>query len=74
MSKYKSITEGMEIVDISLAEGGYNYYGQLRKNGEWVILRENTATTEYRYVVGANDYSTNWSGRTGLDYKLPTIG
>lgn len=74
MPKYKSIVAGSFIADISLAEGGYNYYGRIRTNGEWVIIREKTDGTEYRVAVGADAYSTNWSGRTGLTYKIATIG
>ena len=73
MSKFKSITDGMKIVDTSLAEGGYNYYGSVRHNGEYVIMRENVAQTEYRFKLGADNYSANWTIRTTLTYGLPTI-
>jgi len=74
MSKYNNITDGMKVVDISSAEGGYNYYGFIRANGEWAIMRENTAQSEYRFSVGGSNYSTNWTNRTSLVYSLPTIG
>jgi len=74
MSKYNNITEGMKVVDVSLSEDGYNYYGFVRSNGEWAIMRENTAQTEYRFSVGGSDYSTNWTNRASLGYRLPTIG
>lgn len=67
------ITEGMMIADTSLAEGGYNYYGYVRKDGAWVIIRENTGETEYRYRIGSENYSTGWSGRTGLNFTIPTV-
>lgn len=72
MSRFKSLLAGMEVVDISEAEGGYNYYGYVRANGEWAIMRELVAGTEYRFVIGASAYSTNWTARTSLNYTLPT--
>ena len=74
MNKFSGILDGMQIADISLSEGGYNYYGYVRHNGEWVILRENTAQTEYRVTMGADSYSTAWTARTTQNYKYPTIG
>lgn len=74
MPKYKTLTEGSIVVDISESEGGYNYYGRIRTNGEWVILREKTDGTEIRYAIGGSSYSTNWTNRTSLNYGLGTIG
>lgn len=73
MSKFTGLIDGMKVVDVSSAEGGYNYYGYIRPNGEWTIMRESVAQTEYRFVIGASDYSTNWTGRTGLTYTLPVV-
>ncbi|RLF57208.1 MAG: hypothetical protein DRN27_08205 [Thermoplasmata archaeon] len=72
MSKYNSITDGMKIVDTVEDDGGYNYYGYIRANGEWVIMRENTAQTEYRYKIGARGY--DFSNRASGTYRLPIIG
>jgi len=74
MEKFKNITEGTRIVDIANEEGGYNYYGFIRHNGEWVIMRETTTQTQYRFALGADNYSTNWTNRASLSYGLPTIG
>jgi len=73
MQRFKTRTDGMKVVDIALSEGGYNYYGYLRHNGEWAILRENTAQTEYRYAFGANAYSTAWTARSLQVYTRGTI-
>lgn len=70
MNRFTILTEGMMVVDIS-NDGGYTYYGYVRHNGEWIILRENDAATQYRVAMGAHDYETNWTNRTSLDYKLP---
>jgi len=72
MNRFTKITDGASIADIATSEGGYNYYGYVRTNGEWVILRSNTAETEYRYCFGASDYSTAWTNRASQSYKLPT--
>ena len=73
MSRFNTIIAGASVANMASAEGGYNYYGYIRTNGEWIIMRENTAQTEYRFAFGNADYSTNWTGRAGLDYKLPTV-
>ena len=73
MSKFNTILEGMKVVDVANAEGGYNYYGNIRKNGEWAIMRENTAQTQYRFKLGASNYATNWTNRASLTYGYPTI-
>lgn len=74
MQKFQKLTDGMMVVNISESEGGYNYFGYIRHNGEWVIMRENVAETEFLFTIGANNYSTKWSGRTSLNYNLPIIG
>jgi len=75
MNKFADIIDGMRIVDSSLDEGGYNYYGYLRHNGEWAIMRQNAAETEYRYKIGASGYSTAWTNHATLpNYRLPIIG
>lgn len=74
MSKITTLTQGKWVVDITTGEGGYNYYGYIGKDGSWVIMRENTAQTEYRFSLGSTDYTTGWSGRTGLIYKTTITG
>lgn len=74
MSKYNNITDGMKVVDVANEEGGYNYFGNIRSNGEWAIMRQKTNELEYRFAIGASDYSTNWTNRASLNYGLPTIG
>jgi len=73
MGRHTNILDGAQIADISLAEGGYNYYGYVRTGGTWIIMRENTAQTEYRYKVGASDYATAFTNRTDPGYGLPLI-
>ena len=74
MSKITTLIEGKWVVDISNSEGGYNYYGYIDKYGSWVIMRENTAQTEYRFSFGSSGYTTAWTGRTELVYKKTLTG
>jgi hypothetical protein len=57
--KYLSDTE---------SAGGYNYYGFVGRKGNWAILRENTAGTEYRYKVGSSGYPAGWTARASHTY------
>lgn len=74
MSKYTTLIEGKWIVDIALSESGYNYYGYIGKDSSWVIMRENTAQTEYRFSFGISSYSTKWNNRATLPYKRTLEG
>lgn len=69
MNRFTKITDGATCVDIASSEGGYNYYGYIRNNGEWIILREKTDGTEYRFKSGASGY--DFSQRATYTYTLP---
>lgn len=71
----KSNFDDLTIADISLSEGGYNYYGlaSTKPDPRFVIIRESVDETEYRYFYGnALTYTTDWTNRTGLRYGLPS--
>lgn len=72
---YQTILVGCSIADVASGEGGYTYYGYNSSDGRWVILRETTGETEYRYAAGSNTkgvaYSTAWTNRATQDYRLP---
>lgn len=77
MSKrYQHILAGTFIADVAEGEAGeesgatYNYYGFLRTDGSWVILREKSDETEYRFTVGSDSYETGWDNRTSKTYQL----
>jgi len=75
MGKYTDILEGAVNVDIDLAIGGYDYFGFIRKNGEWIIMKSTESTAvSTRYKVGGSGYATAWTNRTSLTYGYPTIG
>jgi hypothetical protein len=44
------------------------YYGFVDHRGSWVIMRETTASGEFRYAASDNGYATNWTNRAGLTY------
>ena len=48
------------------------YFGMLRTDGAWYILKQTTSgtTISYRYSKGTTDYATNWGNRaTTLVYN-----
>lgn len=64
----------LQIVDIAENESGYNYYGFMSSgdNSRYVILREKTDGTEYRYAFGiGTSYATDWVSRDGLNFITP---
>lgn len=56
-------------VDASGGGGGGspNYYGFLKSNGNWYILKEEAGA--YRYIFGTSGYTTNWTNRASLSYE-----
>jgi len=62
---------GFDITEVRENEAGYNYYGFSKADGSWKILREKTDGTEYRLAVGREDFETNFTGRSRLNYKAP---
>jgi len=75
MSRYTAILDGCTIVNMELALGSYNYYGYMRNAGitEWVIMREKTDNTEYKYAIGSanNTYATAWAAKASQNYRTP---
>lgn len=75
MSVYNTILDGALLQDVATGgshdvdAGTYNYYGYAKAKGNWVILREKDDETQYRYAIGKEDYSTNWTNRESLTYK-----
>jgi len=72
----RSNLDDMLICDVALAEGGYNFYGYLSSGADsrFIILRETTGETEYRYAFGkAADYAAAWAARaTTTEFRLPS--
>jgi len=76
MGRSISILNGAGLAD-TLVSGGYTYYGFTRSDLSWVIMRANTAETEYRYSVGSPNsgidktYAEAWAVVTTLKYATP---
>ncbi len=49
--------------------GAFNYYGYMKKDAQFYIMREDTSTGAYRYYKGTvGDYVTDWTNRANLTY------
>lgn len=44
------------------------YYGFTNKKGEWLIMRQDTDTTSFRYSKGDSGFPGNWNNREQLRY------
>lgn len=50
--------------------GGFNYYGYMKTDGSFYIMREEIATGAYRYYQGAiGSYATDWTARASQTYN-----
>ena len=59
--------DGYKVSDVD-DDGSPNYYGFLRADGAWYIIKEtlSAGANTYRYVKGASGY--NWSNRASESY------
>lgn len=73
MQRLSSLTDGTLIANIDEANGGYDYFGLIRHDGSWVIMRKTIATDTFLYKIGAENYSSNWTNRASLSYGLPVL-
>lgn len=62
------ILDGYAASDTDESDGTYNYYGFLKADGSWYILRTTKTQTALRYFAGSSDYVTNWTGKGALSY------
>lgn len=62
----KKPTDGYNITEID-DSGVDSYYGFVNKDGAWFIQKE-LSSGAYRYIKGASDFATSWTGRVGLTY------
>lgn len=49
-------------------DGIISFYGFVNKNGNWLIMREDTQENSFRYANGDSNFTKNWGGRTDLKY------
>lgn len=45
------------------------YYGFLKADGNWYIMKWNTVVNSFRFAKGESNYPTNWTNRATLTYK-----
>lgn len=57
-----------KISDID-SSGDPAYYGYVKADGGWYIMRYSESSGQARYVKGSADYSTNWTNRASLSYS-----
>lgn len=48
--------------------GLVQYFGYTDENGGWYIMALDTGNREARYAKGDSDYTTAWTGRSGISY------
>ncbi|HJY98369.1 MAG TPA: hypothetical protein VJ227_01500 [Patescibacteria group bacterium] len=61
-----SPTEGYRIAEIE--DGVITYYGFTNKSGGWLIMKEVTDSSSFRYAKGESDFPGNWANRENLKY------
>lgn len=49
-------------------DGMISFYGFINKNGNWLIMREDTQENSFRYAKGESGFSNNWGNRSNLKY------
>ncbi len=59
-------TNGYTITEID--EGLVSYYGFTNKSGGWLIMKEDSDTSSFRYAKGDASFPTNWKNRSTLKY------
>lgn len=59
-------TDGYRIAEID--DDAISYYGFTNKDGGWIIMREDTDTTSFRYTKGDTGFPDSWSNRERLKY------
>ena len=58
--------EGYKISEID--DNAITYYGFTNNDGGWLIMREDTEASSFRYAKGSSNFPMNWSNRANLDY------
>lgn len=45
------------------------YYGFMKSNGHWFIMKTNDAAGTFRYALGVSNYATFWANRASIAYS-----
>lgn len=59
---------GYKISDVDDGNLDTNYYGYIRYDSNWYIMKEDVVNKTYRYTFGASSYPTSWANREALTY------
>ena len=57
---------GYQISEID--DGAVTYYGFTNLDGSWLIMKEDTETSSFRYVKGSSGFPGSWANRQNLKY------
>ncbi len=57
---------GYQISEID--DGAVTYYGFTNLDGSWLIMKEDTETSSFRYAKGSSGFPENWASRLNLKY------
>ncbi len=61
-----SLTDGYKISEID--NGTISYYGFTNQTGGWLIMKEDTQTSSFRYAKGDVKFANDWTNRENLKY------
>lgn len=59
-------TDGYKISEID--DDVITYYGFINKDGAWLIMKEDTDGSSFRYAKGDGGFPSNWTRRENLKY------
>lgn len=59
-------TDGYRITDVD--NGEVSYFGFTDQFGAWLIMRQDTQTSSFRYAKGNSGFASGWSKRQNLTY------
>jgi hypothetical protein len=59
-------TDGFRISEID--DNIISYYGFTNKDGAWIIMKEDTATSSFRYAKGEAEFPKSWESREKVSY------
>lgn len=62
----RQLTDGYSISEID--DNIISYYGFTNKDGAWIIMREDTATSSFRYAKGDSQFPETWNNRDKMGY------
>lgn len=67
---FTDVFSAYRIVDTDERLASPRFYGFLRLDGWWFIMKATATTnvTTYTFIKGTSDYQTNWTNRASLTY------